>query len=50
MDIKKISKYLSFILRHQPNSIGLTLSDEGWANIDELITRTTKFKLSKESI
>ena len=50
MDIKKISKYLSFILRHKPDSIGLTLSDEGWANIEELIIRTKKFKLTKESI
>jgi len=50
MDIRKISKYLSFILRHQPDSIGLELSDEGWANIDELINLTKKFKLTKESI
>jgi len=50
MDLKKISKYLSFILRHQPDSIGLELSDEGWVNIGELITRTKKFKLTRESI
>ena len=50
MDLKKTSKYLSFILRHQPGSIGLELTDEGWANIEELIARTTKFKLTKESI
>ena len=50
MDLKKISKYLSFILRHQPDSIGLELSDEGWANIKELIGKTRKFKLTKELI
>ena len=50
MDIKKISKYLSFILRHQPDSIGLSLTNEGWANIDELIDKTKKFKLTKESL
>ncbi|WP_353411914.1 RNA 2'-phosphotransferase [Arenicella sp. 4NH20-0111] len=50
MDLKKISKYLSFILRHQPDSIGLELSDEGWANINELIGKTRKFKLTKELI
>ena len=50
MDIKRISKYLSFILRHQPDSIDLTLSDEGWANIDELISKTKKFKLTRESL
>ncbi len=50
MDLKKISKYLSFILRHQPDSIGLELSDQGWANIKELIGKTRKFKLTRELI
>lgn len=47
MDVKKISKYLSFILRHEPGSIGLVLSDEGWADLNELIEKTNKFKLTK---
>jgi putative RNA 2'-phosphotransferase len=34
----QISKFLSFVLRHQPQTIGLTLDAQGWANIDELIT------------
>ena len=50
MDVKKVSKYLSFILRHQPESIGLELSEEGWANIEELMSLTKKFKLTKEQI
>lgn len=50
MDLKKISKYLSFILRHQPDSIGLELSDEGWADIKELIGKTRKYKLTRELI
>ncbi len=50
MDLNKISKYLSFVLRHQPSSIGLTLSDEGWADIQELIVKTRKFALTKELI
>ncbi len=29
----KISKFLSYVLRHQPESIGLTLDSEGWAEI-----------------
>ena len=33
----EISKLLSFVLRHQPEAIGLTLDVEGWANIQELI-------------
>lgn len=35
----EISKFLSFILRHKPESIGLTLDNEGWANISELIAK-----------
>lgn len=31
------SKFLSFVLRHQPDAIGITLDVEGWANIRELI-------------
>jgi len=31
------SKFLSYVLRHQPESIGLRLDVEGWANIAELI-------------
>ncbi|WP_171260345.1 RNA 2'-phosphotransferase, partial [Acinetobacter baumannii] len=35
MNEKAISQYLSFILRHKPEEIGLTLDREGWANIEE---------------
>jgi putative RNA 2'-phosphotransferase len=31
------SKFLSFVLRHQPDAIGITLDVEGWAKIPELI-------------
>ncbi len=37
--IVNISKFLSLVLRHQPEIIGLTLDDNGWANVDELIER-----------
>jgi len=32
-----ISKFLSFVLRHKPEAIGLMLDSEGWAAIDQLI-------------
>lgn len=35
--LTKISKYLSFILKHNPQSIGLQPNADGWLNIDELI-------------
>jgi putative RNA 2'-phosphotransferase len=35
--LTKISKYLSFILRHHPETIGLKLDPERWASVDELV-------------
>ncbi|WP_394549850.1 RNA 2'-phosphotransferase [Pantoea sp. SGAir0183] len=37
------SKFLSYILRHKPETIGLTLDAEGWADIDTLL-RLSKVK------
>jgi len=31
------SKFMSLILRHKPEKIGITLDKNGWANINELI-------------
>ncbi len=36
------SKFLSFVLRHKPEAIGLTLDAEGWANIDLLMACVVK--------
>lgn len=36
---KRISKFLSLVLRHQPDVIGLKLDEQGWARVDELIER-----------
>ena len=36
----QLSKFLSFVLRHEPDGIGLTLDPQGWASIDELITKS----------
>lgn len=33
----EISKFLSFVLRHQPDAIGITLDREGWTDISALI-------------
>jgi putative RNA 2'-phosphotransferase len=35
--LTKISKYLSFILRHNPDAIGMKLDPEGWLNVDQLV-------------
>jgi putative RNA 2'-phosphotransferase len=37
MDVVGASKRLSFVLRHRPDSVGLTLDDAGWADVDALL-------------
>jgi putative RNA 2'-phosphotransferase len=37
--LKHISKLLSLVLRHQPQHIGLTLNENGWACVTELIKK-----------
>jgi len=34
----EISRFLSFVLRHKPEAIGLQLDSEGWADVEALIT------------
>ena len=35
--IKNTSKFISLILRHRPDVIGITLDEHGWADVRELI-------------
>jgi putative RNA 2'-phosphotransferase len=35
----RVSKFLSFVLRHHPEAIGLTLDANGWVDINELIEK-----------
>lgn len=39
----KLSKFLSLILRHKPEVIGLALDRCGWASIKELITKSNQY-------
>ncbi|MDF0764268.1 RNA 2'-phosphotransferase, partial [Escherichia coli] len=36
-ELAETSKFLSFVLRHKPEAIGIVLDREGWADIDKLI-------------
>jgi putative RNA 2'-phosphotransferase len=38
-DLKHISKFLSLVLRHKPEEIGITMDANGWVNVDELIEK-----------
>lgn len=42
MDLNNISKYMSLILRHKPEVIGIGLDEHGWANVNDLISGIKK--------
>ena len=46
-ETKRISKFLSLILRHKPHIIDIQLNEEGWADVDELLE---KWKNQREAI
>ena len=37
MNLTAISRYISLILRHKPEVIGITLDEHGWADVNALI-------------
>jgi putative RNA 2'-phosphotransferase len=41
LDTIQLSKFLSFILRHKPESIGVIVDPQGWTSVDELINRSS---------
>ena len=38
-NLKNTSKFLSLVLRHKPEEIGLMLDENGWVNVDELLEK-----------
>lgn len=40
--LDKKSKFLSYVLRHQPEAIGITLNIEGWVDINKLILQANQ--------
>ncbi|MDR2633727.1 MAG: RNA 2'-phosphotransferase [Treponema sp.] len=40
----RISKFLSLVLRHSPETIRLNMDKNGWVNINELIDNANKYK------
>lgn len=42
MDLNKVSRFLSLILRHHPEKIGITLDEHGWASVEDLLNGISK--------
>ena len=40
--MQNISKYIALVLRHKPETIGITLDQHGWADVSELIAGIRK--------
>ena len=38
MDKTNLSKYIALILRHKPEAVGITLDENGWASVSELLS------------
>jgi putative RNA 2'-phosphotransferase len=34
---KSLSKFLSFVLRHEPGAIGIALDQNGWVSVEDLL-------------
>lgn len=43
---KRISKRLSYVLRHRPDTIDITLTDDGWVKVDTLLLAFKKHRLN----
>ncbi|GAB4081323.1 RNA 2'-phosphotransferase [Modestobacter muralis] len=48
-DVVRVSKRLSYVLRHHPDSVGLTLDEHGWVAVDDLLgaLRLTRAELDE---
>jgi putative RNA 2'-phosphotransferase len=39
----RISKFLSLVLRHRPETTGLSLDHHGWASVDQLLAQAHQY-------
>ena len=47
---RNFSKYLSYLLRHNPSDIGLYMDSQGWVSVYELLNRLDKHNKYKVSL
>lgn len=52
MNIKKTSKFLSLILRHKPETVGIELDSNGWVDVQVLLKalNTAGHELSEKQL
>ena len=42
MNLEEKSKFVSYVLRHKPEEIGLVLDSAGWTEVDELVRKANE--------
>jgi putative RNA 2'-phosphotransferase len=42
-NLKSTSKFLSYVLRHHPEEIGLTVDENGWTSVEELVDKAQEY-------
>lgn len=53
MSMTKLSVYISYLLRHQPESIGLAMDNHGWVSVAELIEKINtagRYHITKQAL
>lgn len=50
MGLTETSRYMSLILRHKPEIIGITIDEHGWADVDKLVEGIAKTKFFNRNI
>ncbi len=50
--VKNISKFLSYVLRHNPDKLGITLDQNGWTSVEVLLEKINvgNYSLSMETL
>jgi putative RNA 2'-phosphotransferase len=49
-NLVRVSKFLSLVLRHKPETIELSLDESGWARVDELLIKANDAGLSMDKV
>ena len=51
-NVKRTSKFLSLVLRHQPDKIGISLDEAGWVDVETLLSAMSRHgkRISRETL
>ena len=49
-ELEGLSKYLSYLLRHHPETLKLKMDKQGWVKMDELIEKINTTRVDKVTL